>query len=71
MRRETNEVRLDLRDYESSETKPAQDKFAKEASKKLKNIGSILLTASTYNIFSAIDVALISAKIEQIIARIN
>jgi hypothetical protein len=71
IRREVNEARLDVRDYQSSETKPAQAKFAKQATKRLRSIGSILLAASTYNIFSAIDVALISAKVEQIIAIIE
>lgn len=58
------DARLDIRDYELSETREEQLKNAAEAKKRLAKLERDILTAS--DVFSALDTAHITAKLEQI-----
>jgi len=71
LRQETTDARLDARDYELSETRDEQLKNAKAAKQRLEHVRRNILAASEYNIFSAADVAITSAQIEQIMENIN
>ena len=71
LRREMTDARLDTRDYELSETRELQLKNAKAAKKRLDQVRRHILAVSEYNVFSAIDVAHLSAQIEQIIENIQ
>ncbi|MGH7195233.1 MAG: hypothetical protein ACREGA_00425 [Candidatus Saccharimonadales bacterium] len=67
LRREMADARLDIRDYEMSENKDEQLENARTARKMLGSLRANILALSEYNVFSAVDVAQISAQIEQII----
>lgn len=71
LRQEMTDVRLDTRDYELSETRNEQLKCAEAAKKRLEQVRRHLLAASEYNVFSAVDVALVSAQLEQIIDQLR
>lgn len=71
LRNDITDARLDVRDYELSETREEQIRKAKEARVRLGRIRKQILAASEYNIFSAVDVAQISAQIEQIIEKLE
>lgn len=66
LKRELADARLDIRDYELSETRDEQLAHAKEAKARLGHVRKYILAASEHNIFSAVDVAEASAHIEQI-----
>lgn len=66
LKRELTDARLDVRDYELSETRDEQLKNAKIAKKRLEHIRKNILAASEFNVFSAIDVAQLTAQLEQI-----
>lgn len=70
LQRETTDMRLDARDYEVAETRAAQAKLAEVAAKRLYAIRENMLLASQNNIFSAIEVAQLSAHIDRIIERL-
>jgi hypothetical protein len=63
-----NDSRIYATDYELSETREEQAKNAKTAKKWLEQAQRNILAASEFNIFDAIDVAHLSAQIEQIIS---
>jgi hypothetical protein len=67
LKRDIVDARLDTRDYELSETREEQLKNAKVAKKRLEHIRKNILAASEYNVFGPVDVAQLSAQIEQII----
>lgn len=71
LRRDATDARLDLRDYELSETRDEQLGKAQEAKKRLERIRKGILAASEYNVFSAPEVAQLSAKLEQIIENVR
>jgi len=58
-------------DFEGSEDSEEQAKGAKTGTKWLKLIRRNLLSASEYNIFSAVEVASLSAQIDQLIAELR
>jgi hypothetical protein len=60
--------RIYIRDYELSETREEQLDNSKEAKKWLEQARKNILAASEFNIFGAIDVAHLSAQIDQIIS---
>lgn len=60
------DTRLDIRDYELSETREEQLRYAAEGSKRLEELRTSIITASEYNIFSAIDIARIGSLLDQI-----
>jgi glyoxylate carboligase len=63
-----NDSRIYVTDYELSETREEQLKNIKIAKKWLNEAQKNILKASEFNVFDAIDVAHLSAKIEQITA---
>jgi len=70
MQRLLTDARLDVRDYEYADTKVEQLQMAGEARKRFEQLNHDLIACSEYNIFSAVDVALYSARIQHIIARL-
>jgi len=66
LRRDLVDSRLDVRDYELSETRDEQLGKAKIAKARLEQVRKHILAASEINIFSAIDVAQLTAIIEHI-----
>lgn len=62
------DAKLDARDYEYAETRAEQLQHAKEGKKRLKGLNQSILKASEYNLFGAVDVAQLSARIEQLIS---
>lgn len=58
------DTRLDIRDYELSETRDEQLKNAAEAKKRVAKVQTNILLAG--NVFGAADVAQLSAQLEQI-----
>jgi hypothetical protein len=71
IKRQLTDGRLDVRDYEYAETRAEQLKYAKAARDSFTAIQKHILQASEHNMFSAIDVAHISAHIQQIIAELQ
>jgi hypothetical protein len=65
------ESRLQVRDYELSETREEQLKHQKIARKRLEEIRNSILTLSEYNIFNPVDVAQLSAQVEMIAERLE
>ena len=70
LQRETTDMRLDARDYEFAETRAEQTRLAAAAAKRLDAIRESMLQASQNNIFSAIEIAELSARIDHIIDRL-
>lgn len=66
LKNEVVDARLDIRDYELSETRDEQLRKAHVATRRLEHIRKNILAASEYNVFSAVDVAQLSAQLEQI-----
>lgn len=66
LKRDLTDARLDIRDYELAETKAEQRQLGLDASKRLMGVQQGILAASQYNIFSAIEVAQLSAQIAQL-----
>lgn len=71
LKRDLVDARLDVRDYELSETRPQQLDNARDATKRLHQVNRYILTASEANLFGPADVALLSAQIEQIITNLR
>jgi hypothetical protein len=68
IRRLLTDARLDIRDYELSETREEQLKCAAAARKRLQKLQKAILTASL--VFGPADVAQLSAQLEQIEGRL-
>lgn len=66
IKRQLTDARLDTRDYEYAETRAEQVRYKEAAHARFQEAQQYILKASEYNIFSAIDTAHISAKIEHI-----
>jgi hypothetical protein len=58
------EARLDVRDYELSETREEQLRGASRGKRRLEEVRKDILAASEYDIFSPVDVAQITAQLE-------
>jgi hypothetical protein len=71
LRNDLIDAKLDIRDYEFSDTRAEQQKYGRQAVKRLESIRAGILAASEYNVFNAVDVAQISAQIEQIIDEVR
>ncbi|MGH7240954.1 MAG: hypothetical protein ACREGB_01515 [Candidatus Saccharimonadales bacterium] len=65
------DARLDIRDYELSETRAEQIAQGIESVKRLEQIRGHILAGSEYNMFSGVDVAQFSAQLEQIIEELK
>lgn len=70
LRNEMTDARIDIRDYELSETRDEQLHNAKEAKKRLNRVHKHMLAVSEYNVFGAADVAQFGAQVEHIKARL-
>lgn len=66
LKNELIDARLDIRDYELSETRAEQLEKAGEAKQRLERVRKMILGLSEYNVFSSIDVAQRTAELEQI-----
>jgi len=66
LKRELVDTRLDIRDYELSETRNEQLKNAKNAHKRIDTLRAQILAASEYDLFGAVDVAHLTAQLDQI-----
>jgi hypothetical protein len=66
IKRELVDCRLDIRDYELSETRDEQLKNAKHARKRIDTLRAQILSASEYDLFGAVDVAQLTAQLDQI-----
>lgn len=71
MRQLMADARLDARDYELSETRAEQLENAITTKNRLEKLRLLMLRSSEHDIFSAIDVAQISAQLDEIIARLR
>ncbi len=60
------DARLDIRDYEMSDTRAEQLRHSKQAVARLEKVRKAILALSEYNVFTAVDVAQLSAQLEQI-----
>jgi hypothetical protein len=67
LRQSLIDAKIYIRDYELSEMRDEQLKSAKTGKKWLEQARQAMLKASEYNVFGAIDVAHLSAQIDQII----
>lgn len=67
IRRQATDARLDVREYEYAETRMEQQELGTAARKRLEELRKNILKASEYNLFGSIDVAQLSAQIEQLI----
>jgi hypothetical protein len=65
------DARLGTQEYEYAQTREQQVRAAKEAKGHLEELRKTIVKASEYNLFGAVDVALASARIEQIISRLE
>jgi hypothetical protein len=71
LRNDLVDARLDIRDYEFSETRAEQVKLAKQAVKSMESIRTGILAVSEYNVLNAVDVAQFTAQLEQIIEEVQ
>lgn len=62
------DARLDIRDCEMADSRVEMEKTAKIAIKRLDRLRAAILFGSEHGIFSAIDVAQLSARIDVIVA---
>jgi len=62
------DARLDVRDYEYADTRAEQLKLAAAARKRFERLEQGILEASKSSLFSAVDVAALSAASQEIIA---
>ncbi len=71
LKRQLADVRLDIRDYEMSDTRAEMVQNGNTAIERLGQIRMAILKASEHNIFGAIDVAHITAEVETVISDIK
>lgn len=64
-------VRLGARDYDFAATKYEQEQSAVESKQYLEQLQGLVLRGSEYNLFGAVDVAHASARIQQIISKLQ
>lgn len=65
------DARLDVRDYELSETRDEQLKCAQASKKRLARARKDILAASEYGLFAPADVAQLTSNIDHIIERLE
>lgn len=71
LKNDLTDARLDIRDYEFSETRVEQQTLAKQAHETLGKVRAGILAASEYNVFNAVDVAQYTAQLEQIVEEVQ
>lgn len=64
-------IRLGARDYDYADTRIDQQQRATETKQHLETLQATVLKASEYNLFGAVDVALASAHIQQLISNLQ
>lgn len=64
-------IRLGARDYDFADTKYEQEQSAVETKQYLEQLQTVVLKGSEYNLFGAVDVAHASARIQQIISKLQ
>lgn len=70
IRRQFTDSKLDVRDYEFAETRVEQTELAKAAIKSLETVRATILAASEHYLFSAVDVAMLSAQLEVLVTEL-
>lgn len=65
------DARLDIRDWEMADSRVEMDRGAKEALKRLEQARASILLASEHNLFSAIDIAEITAQFDSVVAELK
>jgi hypothetical protein len=65
------DARLDVRDYELSETREEQVKSAINSQRRIEAVRKDILAASEYNIFSPVDVAQLTAQLELVTEKLE
>lgn len=70
LRRYATDTRLDMRDHDYADTRAEQVRLSYEAKKRLEQLEKLVVAASEYNIFSAADVAQISATAQLLAAQL-
>ncbi len=71
MRREIVDFRLDVRDYELSETRAEQLNNAEQAKTRATLVRKNILQVSEYGVFGSADVAQLTAQLDQITERLE
>ncbi len=71
IKRLLDHVRLGTRDYDFADTKYEQEQSAIETKQYLEQLQALVLKGSEYNLFGAVDVAYASARIQQIVSRLQ
>lgn len=71
IKRNATDARLDVRDYEYADTRIEQIARQNEAKKRYEQIQAYIVKASEYNLFTAIEVAAISANIQQLLSKME
>lgn len=66
LKHEMVDARLDIRDYELSETRDEQLGKARSAKMRISKLDKSILAASEFNVFNAVDVAHLTAVLEQV-----
>lgn len=64
-------VRLGTRDYDYADTRYEQEQSAVETKQYLEQLHAAILKGSEYNLFGAVDIAHASARIQQIISKLQ
>jgi hypothetical protein len=65
------DARLDARDYDYAETRAEQQALVRESHQRLEQLQKRIVAASSQQLFSAVDVAHLSAQIQQLIAKLQ
>lgn len=66
LKRQIVDARLDIRDYDLSDTRAEQLENATNGRTRLNDVRALILAVSQYGIFSSVDVALFTAQLEQV-----
>lgn len=66
LRQQLADARLDIRDYEVSDTRAEQLQHARHAASRLEHIRTGILKCSEFGIFGAADVAQLTAQIDHV-----
>lgn len=68
IRQQIIDAKLEVRDYDLAQTRAEQITYARAGKERLEHLSQSILAASSYDIFSAADVAQLSARIQQVIS---
>jgi hypothetical protein len=71
LRNLATDVRLDARDYDYAETRAEQQALVRDSRKRLKQLQQHIVSTNGQHIFGAVDVAHLSALIEQLTMRLQ